>query len=305
MEPMEQGSEQADLLIDSGLPGPNVCISYGVHGNERAPIDAASLLQVMFDVGELGLSEGKLLLLFGNPRATAANARWSAGGVDLNRCFHPDALARAPELTDLYEQRRAREIAELLDREEIEILVDFHCTVEPGARFCMHHPGAGDEPHREVTRLLSSQVVLADPHLNFGGVSLDEHLSTQGRVGVCYETGWIRDPDNTPSSVRDEMVNLLAGLGLVAGRAYRTFADKRYLELREPLVCRSVGGGGFSWAEGIGQNLQELPEGTLLGCYAQGEPVVLDEDSTLIFPKKQPELVELGKPLVYLASRVE
>ena len=284
-------------MIDSDVPGLDVCFSYGVHGNERSPIDAAQLLQAMFDAGELELTEGKLLLLFANPRATAANRRWSEGGLDLNRCFHPDVLARPPLL---YEEKRALEIVELLHQEEIEVLVDFHCTVEPGTRFCMHHPGADNGPHREITNLLTTGVVLADPHLNFGRVSLDEHLSTHGKVGICYETGWIQDPDNTASSVRDEMINLLAGLGMIAGRAFRTYTDKRYLELREPLICQSE---GFAWTEGVGENLQELPQGTQLGRYFGGDAVVLDRDSTLIFPKKKPELVQIGNPLVYLATR--
>jgi hypothetical protein len=50
----------------------------------------------------------------------------------------------------------------------------------------------------------------------------------------------------------------------------------------------------------VGENLQALPAGSLLGRYASGREVRLDQDATLIFPKKKPELVQVGKPLVYL-----
>ena len=80
--------------------------------------------------------------------------------------------------------------------------------------------------------------LLADPDLNFGSVSLDEYMSTRGRVGICYETGWIEDPDNTPESVHAEMVNVLTGLGLLAGEA-RSFAEKRFLQLEEVVLCEA------------------------------------------------------------------
>ena len=50
------------------------------------------------------------------------------------------------------------------------------------------------------------------------------------------------------------------------------------------------------------ENLQALDAGTLLGTYGDGREVRLTSDSVLIFPKKKPEMVQLGKPLVYLAT---
>jgi len=283
-------------LAESGAPGPRIAIAFGTHGDERAPIDAGLELVARIERGALELAAGTLLLVHSNPLASAQDRRWSEGGVDLNRCFHASVLAREPAL---FEERRARAIAAALDDHAIEALVDFHCTVEPGRRFLMQHPPALDEAHRAVTRWLRADVLLADPRLWFGGVSLDELLSTRGRVGVCYETGWIRDPANTPESVLDEMTNLLAGTGLVAGDA-TAHDEKRRLELDAVVRCE---GDGFRWEDGVGENLQELRAGTRLGAYADGTPVELESDATLIFPKKKPELVERKKPLVYLAAR--
>lgn len=213
----------------------------------------------------------------------------------MNRCFHKDVLAREPEL---YEEHRAKEIVAFLRSQGTEILVDFHCTVEPGPRFLMQHPPVAEPSHREIFGLLQAEVLLADPNLNFGGVSLDEHMSTRDRVGICYETGWIKDPANTSESVLAEMSNVLIGTGVIAGDAQR-YGDKKLLELGAPLNCE---GEGFKWREGVGVNLQELAKETLLGSYADGREVVLEADATLIFPKKKPELVQMGKPLVYLAK---
>ena len=271
--------------IRSGLPGPTVCFSFGVHGDERAPIDAGYALAS--SLGSDELSAGSLLLLLGNPEAVAAGRRYLQ--VDLNRCFTAAALGRPARHP---EERRAQQLAATL--REVDILFDFHCTVEPGERFVMHHPD--DARHCQLASLLDAQVSLSDPDLCFGGCSLDELLSTSGRVGICYETGWIGDPDNTPERIVDQMRNVLRGLGLLAGSARRT--AQRRLVLTQTLRCPA---GGFSWADGIGHNLQSLPAGTLLGQGGSGA-LRLSAPATLIFPKKRPHVLQPGQPLVYLAA---
>lgn len=282
--------------VESGREGPSLAISFGVHGNERAPIDAGQRLRVEFENGMRTLECGRLLLLHANPRATEQDDRWSEGGVDLNRCFHPDVLAREPAL---HEERRAHELVAALEAADAEVLVDFHCTVEPGRRFLMQHPAVDHAPSRRAYELLAADTLLADPDLNFGGVSFDEWMTTRGRVGICYETGWLGDPANTPDAVHAEMVNLLVGYGLLAGEATR-YGDKTLLRLAGTIPCERE---GFAWHEGVGENLQALSAGAVLGAYADGSEVVLDTDAVLIFPKKKPELVKLGAPLVYLGVR--
>ena len=281
-------------LADSGAPGPTLAISFGVHGNERPPIDAGLQLVAQLESGALKLTRGKLLLIHANPQASSQDQRWSEGGVDLNRCFSTESLAKEPEL---YEEGRAGEIARVLTEVEPEILVDFHCTVEPGDPFLMQHPPVAHEASAAVARLLSAKVLLSDPDLNFGGVSLDEWMTTRGRVGICYETGWIQSPDCTPEFVIDEMLNVLAGHDLIAGREAKHFDDKNQLQLDHVIKCEAD---GYRWRDGIGNNLQALSKGTVLGAYGDGTEVALPVDATLIFPKKKPELVQHGKPLVYL-----
>ena len=282
--------------LDTGVAGPRVGLSFGTHGNERAPIEAGLRLVAELERGQHATGVGALLLLHSNPLASSQDQRWSQGGVDLNRCFHRDVLARAPEL---YEEERARALTALLAERDVGFLIDFHCTVEPGERFAMHHPAASDEAHVRATALLEAEVVLSDPDLHFGAVSLDEWMSTRGRVGVCYETGWMGDPRTTPAGVLREMRNVLAGYGVLAG-ASEARSNKRRIELFRALACRAE---GFSWSDGVGSNLQELPAHTLLGHYGDGSEERLEREATLVFPKKRPELVEVGKPLVYLARR--
>ena len=281
--------------VNSGVEGPSFGISFGVHGDERAPIDAGLALKDELESGALALERGRLLLFHGNPRATEENRRATAAGVDLNRCFHPSVLGREPELL---EEHRAREIAAAIESTGCEALVDFHCTVEPGQRFLMQHPPVADEAHQRVFSFLRAEILLSDPDMNFGGVSLDEYMSTRGRVGICYETGWLGDPANTPESAGEEMRNLLAGMGLISSPEAKVYGSKRLLEMVAAQICEEE---GFRWDDGIGQNLQALDAGTRLGAYASGREITLDRDTTLIFPKKRPELMVVGKPLVYLS----
>ena len=292
---MMENLDEGIWSLDSGQPGANVCLSFGVHGNERSPIDAGHGLRRSLEGGELELRAGKLLLVWANPRASEADQRWSDGGIDLNRCFSAEVLGRAPKL---YEEHRARAVVAALEHVESEILVDFHCTVEPGPRFLMQHPAVDEPKHRAVYPLLRAEMLLSDPNLNFGGVSLDEWMSMRDRVGICYETGWKDDPANTATFVLGEMLNVLQGHGMVPGKA-RTWDEKGLVELEQPILCE---GPGFCWSDGVGQNLQALPAGTLLGAYEGGREVKLASDSVLIFPKKKPEMVQQGKPLVYLAT---
>jgi len=284
-------------LAESGEPGTTLALSFGVHGNERPPIDAGLALVAELESGALAIARGRLLLIHSNPRATEEDRRWSEGGVDLNRCFGKAVQAKQPEL---YEEQRAQEVARVLERHDPEVLVDFHCTVEPGDPFMMQHPGVDHAPSRAVLRLLSARVLLSDPELNFGNVSLDEWMGTRGKVGICFETGWIQSPDCTPEFVLGEMKNVLAGHGMLAGVEPRLHDDKTLLQLDHVIRCE---GDGFRWRDGVGSNLQALEKGTVLGAYADGTEVALPVDATLIFPKKKPELVEHGKPLVYLGVR--
>jgi len=293
---MIQSIEQDVWAVDSGQAGPSVALSFGVHGNERPPIDAGLRLVEEFRSGRRSLARGRLLLIHANPVASAGDRRWSEGGVDLNRCFHSSVLAREPEL---YEEGRAQRLVAALEGVGAEVLVDFHCTVEPGRPFLMQHPPVADEAHRRVQALLRAQVLLTDPDLNFGSVSLDEWMSTRGRVGICYETGWIQDPENSPEFVLEEMTNVLAGLGSIEEEP-RTYADKELLQLEGVLLCEEA---GFVWKSGVGVNLQAIAAGSVLGTYPSGKELRLENAATLIFPKKKPEMVQVGKPVTYLARR--
>ncbi|MBI4879939.1 MAG: succinylglutamate desuccinylase/aspartoacylase family protein [Planctomycetes bacterium] len=293
---VERIRDSGVCLIDSGSSGPSLCIAGGVRGDEPAPVDAIQQLLAMFATDELGLSEGKVLLLASNPRALAQDLPWSKDGVDLDRCFHPAALARPP---GAYEERRAREIVRLLAEAEIEILVDFHAGAAPGRGFLVQQAPLACPRHIEVTNLLAARVLISDPLPCAAGAPLDRVLFACGGVGVRYELGCLEEPRDLLRFARDEMINLMAGLGMILGRAFRTRGRKERLEVRDVLLCEA---GGFRWFEGMERNLQPAARGTALGAYPDGRRVTLEADAVLILPARRADPILPGEPLVFLAA---
>ncbi len=293
---MQRIRDSGVCLIDSGSSGPNLCIAAGVRGDEPAPVDAIQQLLAMFATDEIGLSEGKVLLLAGNPLALAQDLPWSKDGVDLDRCFHQADLARPPEA---YEERRAREIVRLLDEAEIEILVDFHAGAAPGRGLLVQQAPLACERHLEVTELLAAGVLISDPRPCAAGASLDRFVFGHGGVGVRYELGSLEEPRDLLRFARDEMINLMAGLGMIQGRAFRTRGSKETLEIRDVLLSEAE---GFRWFDGMERNLQLAARGTTLGAYANGRCVTLQADAVLVLPARRPDPLLPGEPLVYLAA---
>ncbi|HEY9630111.1 MAG TPA: aspartoacylase [Coleofasciculaceae cyanobacterium] len=102
-----------------------VAIVGGTHGNE---LTGAYLIKKFDQFPQLvQRSSFKTLTLLGNPRAFAANRRYTE--KDLNRCFLNQDLQNPLLLT--YEEQRAKDIYALLkpqDQPPIDVIIDLHST---------------------------------------------------------------------------------------------------------------------------------------------------------------------------------
>jgi len=94
----------------------------GTHGNELTGIYLLKKFQKSPEL--VKRSNFETLTILGNPKAITANKRFI--DVDLNRCFSSPDLAN-PNLTE-YEQIRAKEIAQQLKKEKVDLLLDLHTT---------------------------------------------------------------------------------------------------------------------------------------------------------------------------------
>lgn len=101
--------------LDSGTPGPCILIVGGVHGDEPAGVQAIRELAE----GPVPKRGRLVLVAVANPPAVAAKIRSISTETDLNRAF-------GTEGADGDTGKQARALWSLLDKEEIDWLIDLH-----------------------------------------------------------------------------------------------------------------------------------------------------------------------------------
>ena len=106
------------LQLSSPNPGDHVVIVGGTHGNEPAGVKAMVQLHSAFKNGEVGLNQGKISFLLGNPEAFQKSVRYV--DTDLNRAF-------ASRNRSSVEGQRALEINRFFrENDDIKAVLDLH-----------------------------------------------------------------------------------------------------------------------------------------------------------------------------------
>lgn len=340
-----------------------IAVLGGIHGNERVGITIVERLVAALtsDIHEiLATPDTELILGLGNLEAIKKSQRATSAASDLNRSFtnaslHGDLLAESEE--GYYEQRRARELAPIL--ETCDILVDIHATNKPSEPF-VRIPGCCTAQHLHLAswfrNIRASEAdmeeedptggatnekfkVLLDPYMCIGGevATTDEYVNKCGGVALCLETGQAED-ESLVDQYYQRVVELLqhesgrsvaVGDGAVAdvaplwgpySRRIRATHDEKTGELQqelrldlafnaafEPYTLRErvvLSSNNFEWGEGLGtRNWEPVSSGAVL-LKQNGEDHKVTEDSVILFPKIV-ELCVVGKPVCWLASRVD
>jgi len=280
--------------FSSATPGTSLVVSGGMHGNESTGIEVVRHYVEGFKNGTYTLAAGTLTLVLGNTRAIARNERWIEGR-DMNRYFSDAHLV--DHIDPSWEEDRATAIAAIF--KEAEVLIDIHSTNKPSSPFACSRI---DPAHSRLYRWFFIDNVIEDPDYVFGDgpVTADEYMDRIGNTGICIEAGkadGLEHLERTIQSVRGVMTEL----GLLA-------EAPPALPENPPATWRfyntiKLGSEGFSFAEGMGtHSFQPLQAGEVLG-YAGKEPVTIDRDGVIIFPKL-PEHQQLGKPVCYIAIAV-
>lgn len=180
------------------VPGPRVAIVGLMHGNE--PVGGAVLNELEACIGD-HLSCGSVLTVRANLRAAALNVRHLEDGVDMNRQWDADTLARltASAEEDLcYEELRARQLAPLLLG--CDLILDIHSTSRPSPACLLIRD---DQRHAEMALNFGVKYIITGLHE--GGILDGGMCSNTGmrageyseRVGFTFEAGEHTDPGNT------------------------------------------------------------------------------------------------------------
>ena len=123
------------VSISPDLPRPHLGIVAAVHGNEPCGLVALSRIRRAVEAGELDLRAGTLVLIHGNPDATAEGRRYTKGGVDLNRILDYHFVDGLPPSRWTPEHHRALALRPVL--ESLDAALDLHSTTAPTPPFAI------------------------------------------------------------------------------------------------------------------------------------------------------------------------
>lgn len=282
------------ISLRGPISGPSILIIGGTHGNEHTGIAIVTQLRDDIVSGRRTVASGMLTLMLGNPAAIAQGIR-AVDGRDLNRYFSPEMLANDDGSEEF---QRAAQIADIVRSSDI--IIDIHATNKPSVPFAI---AKNDDAHRNVFRWFRPSCVLTDPQYIFGGgspVTIDEYADSIGKVGLCFETGWVNDESIIPA-VTESVTQYLIDVGIFSGE--KMVAPSMNSAIYEIVAAILRDDRLFMFAEGRGlSSFEPIASGDVLG-YHDDQPIIAEHDGVIMFPKL-PEHQAIGKPVCYLAKKV-
>ena len=123
------------ISSDPSFPRPYVGIVGSVHGNEPCGLRVIEGLLTSNHPLRKRLRRGTLILIHGNPEATASGKRHTVGGMDLNRLFGLKLLDASQADKGTYEHRRAMSLAPILD--SLDAVLDLHSSTSQPEPFAI------------------------------------------------------------------------------------------------------------------------------------------------------------------------
>ncbi len=253
-----------NILEFTGLePGPTSMVLVGVHGDERCGVEALARI-----LPSLRIARGRVFFACGNPRAIKMNARFAE--TNLNRMFRPEASLSEVEKKS-YEYARAGFLKKYLD--QAGALLDVHASFTPDShRFVICEPnGFG------ITAFLPVDLVVSGfDAVEPGGT--DYYMNRAGRIGICLECGYLKDPSSTRLAEKG-IYAFLAALGHL-GDAPLQCARPRHVRMYQLYLTRTD---NFVLREPF-SDFTELPAGTLIGRDGR-EDIRTDRDSVILFAR--------------------
>lgn len=278
-----------ELSADPSFPSPRIGVIGALHGNEVGGLHVLEQLKREAETFAGRMRKGTLVLIHGNPQATAEGRRYTAGGTDINRLFsyqYVDHLAREAWT---YEHHRALELRPLMTR--LDGMIDLHSATQPTVPFAIcdgtpdgialaRHTGA------RVTYGWDGPGMLMD-HVSIGA------LVKRGRPALSVECGQHEDPATTEHAW-EVLTRFMGALGVTdhriadePGPTYRLFA-----RVVKPTL-------GFSLTQNY-RSFDSLPPGAELGR-GDGVSIFVNELAFLLLPTPN---AERGEDIVYLARQM-
>lgn len=167
--------------IEGREKGTTSIVLVGVHGDEKCGIEALKKI-----LPTLEIECGTVLFGYGNPRAIEANKRYTE--ANLNRMFNDDNIA--PKDKESYEYQRAQFLKTHLKKADV--LLDIHASSIPNSRaFVICEANA-----KEIVKFFPIDLVVSGFDKVEPGAT-DSYMNSNGKIGICLECGYIKDPRAT------------------------------------------------------------------------------------------------------------
>ncbi|MEO0326257.1 MAG: succinylglutamate desuccinylase/aspartoacylase family protein, partial [Myxococcota bacterium] len=248
-------------------------------------------LRDAFAAGTLAL-RGEMVLIHGNPEATAQGRRYTSGGEDLNRVFNG---AKRPGCS---EARRAEELRPLL--ETLDAALDLHTASAPTAPFAVALGGA---PSLALARKLGLGRVTYgwESRSDVGDGSVLAVVADRGGPAVAVECGQheAEGARLLARRVTARFLRAVGSLGAVPGEAEADLPEASLLAIEGTLPKPA---GSFRFARKM-VAFERLEAGAILG-HADGAPVRVPESLGGTYALLPNDRVPVGVPVVYFARRV-
>lgn len=251
------------IILQSNVAGPTVVILGGVHGNETCGVDALPILS------RVALLSGKLVLLYGNPLAIEQNVRFVE--YNLNRLFCADEDV-PHEAKQSYEYQRSRELLPYLD--QADYCLDLHASFTPDSEpFIICESNAQDL----IKYLPQNRVCYGFTRLEPGGS--DGYMNNKGKVGVCVECGYLKDPVSALAAIQSSQ-SFLQYLGMIDGEAKTVNTRQQYLEAYELYYTKTD---CFKLTRSY-QDFELLKVGEIIGLDGP-DPVISGAEQMILFAR--------------------
>jgi len=266
---------------DTGQPGPEVAIIGGVHGDELGGIMVAQQSKE-----KINAEEGVVYLIEANLEAIAMGdegQRATVPGLNLNRQFR-SVKNLQPKFANMdpadwpYEVKRGLELAEFLEKPEIVGSLDLHDFKNPNGPIFMITEERGFAIARAIgAPIISSGWSTAEP----GGS--DYFMETMGKVGICYELGYKKEPTKVLDRGHDAVARFLVEHEMVEGNLSPMFDNPTFIRNIGATIRRTEQY-ELLLPEDI-KTFDELKEGQKI-ARIDGELVIAKAGQYIIFPEK-------------------
>ncbi len=280
VEEVQEGVPQYVWQFHGEEPGPTVTVMGGLHGNETVGIDVVEkLLAVVREKIKIGMVN----IIIGNPAAAEAGKRFI--DKDANRLW-------GGKLVNIPEQDRVEELKPFLAQSDL--MLDLHSTIKPVSEPFLVVPSFDHELVDTIQTLGIRKIITGEGLKLPDNDPIESDLFTvaNGGLGVTIEAGWQED-NNLVDKTMDSVLRALEEVGIFEKDSLAKHNQAEVVETFEIWNAYSAifPRVNFQFPDGKEwQNYDVVKKGEIIG-YENGEPVVAEKDSRLLFPKSNNQIV--------------